>query len=153
MGPDALRLWVASVDYTRDVVLSEEVFRSIYTMMNKYRTTFKVMLGLLHQNHASLPLTNVDMVALYQLREAMKGVLAAYQVYDFHKAVAIVNKWINVDFSAFYLEAAKDRLYCGDGGGVIYQLYNGLLQMLAPITPLLITQAWDYNPNWLKDDM
>jgi isoleucyl-tRNA synthetase len=44
----------------------------------------------------------------------------------------------------------KDRLYCGDSGGVIEEIFNGLLRMLAPITPHLVEEVWEHRPEWLK---
>lgn len=152
LGPDALRLWVAGSDYTRDVVIGEPVLKATSTSLLKYRTTIKMLLGSMNDNALNLPLTTLDKIALVQLDRAMVGVWEAWQTYEFHKAVSIINRWVNVDLSSFYLEGIKDRLYCGDGGGVLYHVFQGLLKMLAPITPMLVEEAWDHRPAWLKND-
>jgi isoleucyl-tRNA synthetase len=82
----------------------------------------------------------------------MKEVATFYDNFEFHKAVSAINRWINNDLSAFYLEAMKDRLYCGDGGGVIEEIFRGLLRMLTPITPLLVEEAWEHRPEWMKQE-
>lgn len=150
LGPDALRLWVASSDYTRDVVIGQSVLQFNHTALSKYRIIFKMLLGSMQPSARSAPLTKLDQIALAQLEAVMTEVAVANENFEFYKGINAINKWINTDLSAFYLEAMKDRLYCGDSGGVIEDIFNGLLRMLAPITPHLVEEVWEYRPEWLK---
>lgn len=152
LGPDALRLWAASSDYTRDVIIGVPVLQAVHSSLIKYRTTTKMLLGSLHESSRTAPLTAVDQIALIQLQDTMDEVGKAYEAYEFHRAYNALNRWVNNDLSAFYLEALKDRLYCGDGGGVLQPILNGFLRMLAPMTPLLVEEAWDHRPEWMKQD-
>ncbi|KAK8074719.1 Isoleucine--tRNA ligase [Apiospora hydei] len=152
LGADALRLWAASSDYTRDVVISVPVLSAIHTALVKYRTIIKMLLGSMHESARSAPLSATDHVAIVQLQDTMQEVEAAFANHEFYKGFNAINRWVNNDFSAFYLEALKDRLYCGDGGGVLEPILNGFLRMLAPMTPSLVEEAWDHRPNWLKQD-
>ncbi|GAW11480.1 hypothetical protein ANO14919_008260 [Xylariales sp. No.14919] len=152
LGPDALRIWAASSDYTRDVVLSVPVLQSIHNALIKYRTTTKMLLGSMHESARTAPLTVIDQVALIQLQDAMDEVGKAFDNYEFYKGYNALNRWVNNDLSAFYLEALKDRLYCGDGGGVLEPILHGFLRMLAPMAPLLVEEAWDHSPEWMKQD-
>lgn len=151
-GPDGLRLWVASSDYTRDVVISKPVLQFNHQAMRKYRLTIKMLLGSLHPEARTAQLTKLDQIALAQLKTVMKEVASAYDNFEFHKGVNAINKWITTDLSAFYMEALKDRLYCGDGGGVLEEIFHGLLRMLTPITPNLVEEAWEYRPQWMKEE-
>ncbi|KAI2628066.1 isoleucyl-tRNA synthetase [Hypomontagnella submonticulosa] len=152
LGPDALRLWAASSDYTRDVVIGVPVLNAIHTALIKYRTILKMLLGSLHQSSRTAPLTTTDHIAIIQLQDTMQEVGKAFDNHEFYKGFAALNRWITNDLSAFYLEAVKDRLYCGDGGGVLEPLLTGLLRMLAPMTPSLVEEAWDHRPTWMKAD-
>jgi isoleucyl-tRNA synthetase len=152
LGPDALRLWVASCDYTHDVVLSEPVLKTIHQALVKYRTTIKMFTGSLHKTARTAPLTALDHIALLQLRDTMAEVGRHYDAHEFNKAFAAINRWVANDLSAFYLEALKDRLYCADGGGVLEPLFVGFLRMLAPVAPVLVEEAWDHRPEWLKQE-
>ncbi|KAI1422618.1 tRNA synthetases class I-domain-containing protein [Xylaria sp. FL1777] len=152
LGPDALRVWAASSDYTRDVVLSIPVLQSIHTALIKYRTTMKMLLGSMHESARTAPLTITDQIALIQLQDTMHEVGKTFDNHEFYKGYNALNRWINNDLSAFYLEALKDRLYCGDGGGVLEPIMNGFLRMLAPMTPLLVEEAWEHRPEWMKQD-
>lgn len=148
-GADALRLWVASSDYTKDIVIGQPVLASVNSALSKYRITFKMLLGSMHESARTSPVTKLDKIALVQLRAVMSEVESAYNSYEFHRAVSAINRWIHTDLSAFYLEASKDRLYCGDGGGVLEEIFHGLLKMLTPITPCLVEEVWNHLPAWM----
>lgn len=152
LGPDALRLWAASGDYTRDVVLSEPVLKSVHQSLVKYRTIIKMLLGSMQESARTTPLTALDQIAIIQLKDVMEEVQKSYDNYDFQRAVSALNRWVANDLSAFYLEGLKDRLYCADGGGVLEPIFFGFLRMLAPITPVLVEEAWDHAPAWLTED-
>ena len=172
LGPDVLRLWVASSDFTRDVVVSDTVIKSVHQSLHKYRVTFKLLLGNLTDYQGSLPyacMSLVDRVALHHLCNVSKFVRQAMDVYEFHKAINAINRYIAEDFSSFYIEAVKDVLYCdepkssgliGDDPGnrrsaaqtVLMHILVELQYMLAPICPLLVEESWEHTPENLKPD-
>ena len=152
LGPDALRIWVATSDYTRDLIIGLPVLQFNHTALLKYRMTLKMLLGSMHPSARAAPITKLDQIALVQLQVVMTEVASAYDNFEFYKGINAVNKWISSDLSAFYLEAMKDRLYCGDGGGVLEEIFHGLLRMLMPITPILVEEAWDHRPEWMKEE-
>lgn len=151
LGPDALRLWVASSEYTKDVALGRQVLRTVHKSLNKYRSIIKMLLGAMNPEMRVGKWNLVDQIALHQLDRVLAEVKDHYARYNFYRAIAAINNWISNDLSAFYLEISKDRLYCGDGGGVLEPIFHGLMRMLAPITPMLVTEAWDHCPSWMKD--
>ncbi|KAI0020736.1 isoleucyl-tRNA synthetase [Xylariomycetidae sp. FL0641] len=152
LGPDALRLWVAGSDYRRDVVIGAPTLQATHNNLIKYRSMLKMLLGSMHECARRSRLSTTDEIALLQLRDVMKTVGESYATHSYNRAITALNDWITNDLSAFYLETLKDRLYCGDGGGVIEHIFNGFLRMLAPITPLLVEEAWEHRPAWLKED-
>lgn len=151
LGVDVLRLWVASSDFTKDITVGLPVLMAVNKALLKYRVTLKMLLGTMTHTARKLPISRLDCIALVQLRDTMKIVSDAYERYEFYKAVHEINRWINNDLSAFYLDGMKDRLYCGDGGGVLEEMFDGLLRMLAPITPSLVQEAWSHRPSWMLD--
>lgn len=152
LGADTLRLWAASSDYTRDVAIGVSVLQAIHTALIKYRTIAKMLLGSMHKSARTAPLTAADHIAIVQLQDTMAEVGKAFNNHEFYKGFSALNRWITNDLSAFYLEASKDRLYCGDGGGVLEPIFNGFMRMLAPMTPSLVEEAWDHRPEWMKND-
>lgn len=164
MGPDALRLWVAGSDYTKDIVIGQPVLKAVHSSLQKYRVTMKLLLGALEDFDPSSAirydaLAKMDKMALLQLSEVTSTAFEAYQSYNFYKAVNAINKWLNNDLSAFYIETVKDRLYADHPERssrravqtVLYHVYCHLQAMLAPVTPLLIEETWNYTPQALKN--
>lgn len=152
LGPDALRLWAGSCEFTTDILIGPTILQPVHNALIRYRTILKMLLGSVHESGRQAPLTKLDQIALLQLSTTMEQVWEAYSNYEFHKGIAILNRWVATDLSAFYLEALKDRLYCGDGGGVIEPILIGMLRMLAPITPVLVEEAWTNRPAWMVED-
>lgn len=152
LGPDALRVWAAMSDYTTDIVIGTGVLQSAHSALIRYRSIIKMLSGSLHESARSAPLTKLDQIALLQLSDTMTQVQGSYERFEFHQGIQALNRWLSNDLSAFYLECLKDRLYCGDGGGVVEPIFNGLLRMLAPITPMLVEEAWANRPEWLQKD-
>jgi isoleucyl-tRNA synthetase len=159
MGPDALRLWVASSDYTKDVVIGQPVLQAVHSSLHKYRTTFKWLLGIMHDYPAPLPVEDfmqqlyfADQIALHQLSKTAAEVWKHYAAYEFHKGVQAINKFINTDLSGFYFEVIKDRLYAEDEEvrrhtqTVLLIIMEELCHMLGPITPHLIEEVWQHIP-------
>ncbi|KAK1985002.1 isoleucyl-tRNA synthetase [Colletotrichum cereale] len=152
LGPDALRLWAASSEYTKDVAVGQAVLKSVHTILVKYRTIIKMLTGSMHESARTAPTTVLDHIALVQLKDVAEEVRRAFAAHEFYKAFNALNRWVANDLSAFYLEAMKDRLYCGDGGGVLEPIFLGFLRMLSPMTPLLVEEAWDHRPDFMKAD-
>ncbi|KAL1898557.1 isoleucine-tRNA ligase [Sporothrix stenoceras] len=151
LGPDALRLWVASSDYSGDVVMSKSVLQNIHTVLVKFRVILRMLLGSMSESARTAPLATIDHIALLQLQDTMKEVSSSYDRFEFYRGLASLNRWVVNDVSAFYLEASKDRLYCGDAGGVLESIFIGMTRMLAPMAPMLVEEAWDHAPDWLKE--
>ncbi|KAH7001536.1 tRNA synthetases class I-domain-containing protein [Ilyonectria destructans] len=152
LGPDAVRLWAASADFTSDVLIGQTILQPVHTALIKYRTIIKMLLGSLNQEARQAPLTKLDQIALVQLSDTMSQVMESYDNYEFHRGIGMINRWVATDLSAFYLEGLKDRLYCGDGGGILEPIFIGFLRMLSPVTPLLVEEAWSHRPAWMAED-
>ena len=165
LGPDALRLWVAGNDYTRDVSVGIPVLQTIHQSLLKLRVTFKLLTGLLdtHRIDRGAPFTSlngIDQMALIQLRKVQSAVLESYDNFDYHRATAAINQYVNAELSAVYVESIKDRLYADatdsrnrvEAQMVLWEIFTKLSRMLAPITPLLVEEACDYLPPQLTSE-
>nr|POF15454.1 isoleucine--trna ligase [Quercus suber] len=169
LGPDVLRLWVASSDYTRDVSVAVPVLQEVQQALQKYRVTFKFLLGVLSDFPLPLEqelnsfersqehLTFADQMILDRLSRTTSAVRNAYEDYQFHKAVKEINILIYNDLSSFYFEICKDRIYTGSAAvrshtqGVLYIVLKTLLNLLGPIVPHLVEEVWEYMPSQLRN--
>jgi isoleucyl-tRNA synthetase len=172
MGSDALRLWVASSDYTRDVSIGQPVLEAVNQALHKYRVTCKWLLGIFSlpscpPNFSSFEELRpgnsanfgvADMLATHRLIQVSHEVHAHYSKYEFYKGMNTLNKWIANDLSAFYFETLKDGIYTGDKKDcqnfqhVLGLIFYELLKMLAPITPLLVEEVWHHIPTALREN-
>lgn len=163
LGPDVLRLWVASSDYTKDVSISQPVLQSVQQALQKYRVTFKFLLGVLHDYPSPSPQSSLlkeldfaDQAVLYQLSKCSNAVHAAYGEYKFYAGINEINKFVNNDLSAFYFEIVKDRLYAGSTAvrrhtqTVLVHIMQELTRMLSPATPHLVEEVWEWLPDAMK---
>jgi isoleucyl-tRNA synthetase len=163
LGPDALRLWVASSDYSKDVVVSDTVIKNVHAALHKYRVTFKLLLGALEGcNPTELvpypELSQMDQIALHQLSQLKQPVMTAYREHEFYRSVSAISRWISSDLSGLYVEAVKDSLYCDNVGTqrrraiqtTLYHIWTELQAMLAPFTPLLVEESWAHAPDSIK---
>ncbi|KAL9044305.1 MAG: hypothetical protein Q9214_002548 [Letrouitia sp. 1 TL-2023] len=165
MGPDALRLWVASCDFTSDIRLSEEALEAVNSALSKYRITFKFLLGVLSDLD---PVTHVgptefmkfsvaSRIALIQLREVCRRVHQHYTALEYSKAIIEINKYINTSLSGLYIEISKDVLYAASSAVrketqlVLFLVLRCLQNMLGPSTPLLVEETWDHTPQNIKN--
>lgn len=168
LGPDALRLWAATGDWTSDVVISQNVIYTVHKSLEKYRITMKVVLGMLADFDPANLVSYEQMmsgsdfqhrIALFQLYKTAEGFRNAMQNYEFHKALSIVNEWIAKDFSGFYIESIKDMIYCDSLHSqrrlvtqtVLFHVMQQFQHMLAPITPLMIEEMHEHTPTLIQE--
>lgn len=176
MGPDALRLWVASSDYTRDVMIGQPVLKSVNGLLHKLRVTFRWLLGALEDFDpasdalwivsedgdrkdwaARRPLSFATRAATHHLHTTLDQANAAFQAYEPYRAILSITRYVNVYLSAFYFEYSKDLLYAGtlqerrQVQGMCFEVLKGLLTMLAPVTPILVREVVDHCPSKVKE--
>ena len=162
MGIDALRLWAASCDYTKDVVVSPDALKKNNIVLAKYRTTFKQLIGLLNDHDPSTGsprlehLSTNHKIALIHLSSMEETIAVHYDRMEYHKAINALNRYVFSDLSAFYFESIKDAAYCGTSvqraavQATAYEILGVLQGVLAPITPLLIQEIQHHLPEALR---
>ncbi|KPI46093.1 Isoleucine--tRNA ligase [Cyphellophora attinorum] len=167
LGPDALRLWVASTDFTKDVTISDKVVKSTHSALDKLRVTFKVLLGMLGPDFdptaGLLPfkdLAQLDQLMHHRLFSTIEQVRSAYDKYEFHRGIALINKFVATDLSGLYLESVKDIIYCDAVNSprrksavtTLYDIFASLQELLAPVLPLLVEETWEHSSAAVKAD-
>jgi isoleucyl-tRNA synthetase len=155
-GADLLRLWVASVDFSEDVRLSDTITDRLSEAYRKLRNTFRYMLGNVGDfNPAAdaLPgekLGGFDAWVLLKAEELVRKCLVWYREYAFHKVYRAVYEFATTDLSAVYFDVSKDRLYTSgpasetrrSGQTALYRLNLALARLLAPILSYTCEEVW-----------
>ena len=116
-GADVLRLWVASVDYSQDVSISDNILKQVSDTYRRFRNTFRFLLGSLDDfNDATDAVTEwnalepIDQWAMVRTLKLLRDVEAGYDSYRFNLVYREVYEFVN-DLSAVYMDVIKDRLY------------------------------------------
>lgn len=159
-GADVLRLWVASVDYTEDVRISDDLMSQVQESYRKIRNTYRFMLGNLSDFEPSKDIVTFEAMRPYdqflmvRLNEILKDIQNAYTNFDYKEIYKILNSFIAVNLSNFYLDFTKDILYIEGKDSlarrsvqtVIYHVLKTLLVITAPILPYTSEEAYQYMP-------
>ncbi len=154
-GAEILRLWVASIHYTEDVRLGEEVLSRLREAYRKIRNTNRFLLGNLYDfdSHKALPfsaLSELDRWALARLASVAEQAEKAYQAFEFSEAYRALHRFCLVDLSNFYLDILKDPLYISAPESprrraaqtTLSIILDTLVRLLAPILPFTTEEIW-----------
>lgn len=157
-GADILRLWVASVDYTSDVRISNDMLKQSAEAYRKIRNTFRFLLGNLSDfdfekdkiSYTQMP--EVDQYMINLLNDLVEKVLNAYENYKFDDVYRYILTYVTNDLSAFYLDFTKDILYIEAKDNlerrsiqtVFYENLSYLVRLLTPIIPHTTEEVYSY---------
>ena len=151
-GADVLRLWAASIDYSEDCKVDDNILKQVAETYRKIRNTFRFLLGglrklgeerydeLLDTEHN---LDVLDKMILNRLNEVVNTVRKSYEEYNFAAGVSAIMNFMTVDLSSFYLDIIKDSLYCDSVSSLrrrqiqstLYTLTDKLVRLITPIIP------------------
>mmetsp|Transcript_13935 Transcript_13935/g.39995 ORF Transcript_13935/g.39995 Transcript_13935/m.39995 type:complete len:1073 (-) Transcript_13935:1753-4971(-) len=159
-GADVLRLWVASVDYTSDVLIGDRIISQVADVYRKIRFTLRYILGNLSDFDPAkdaIPfesLAATDKYILSRFSSLLEECTAAYDNYQFCRVYQALQRFVVLDLSNFYLDVVKDRLYVSEPTSkdrracqtVLNHLLTGILPVIAPITPHMAEDAWQNLP-------
>ncbi|OGS24594.1 MAG: hypothetical protein A2297_02030, partial [Elusimicrobia bacterium RIFOXYB2_FULL_48_7] len=155
-GAEILRLWVSSSDYSEDVRISKEIIERLVETYRKIRNTIRFIIGnLCDYEHGKNrikyeDLPELEKYMLLRLQQLNRDVTKAYDAYEFHSVISLVNNFCVLDLSGFYLDILKDRLYTYPadskerraGQTVLHEILITLLKLLSPILTFTAEEAW-----------
>ena len=154
-GADTLRLWVASTDYTSDVLIGGNILKQTSDAYRKLRGTIRFLMGNVNDFNPAedaVPYDELPAFDKYVLRKTADAIDAmdrAYETYSYSTAVSAL-----FSFTAFlsnvYLDVSKDRLYVEapegkqrrDAQTVVAHVLEALVAAVAPVTPHLAEEAY-----------
>ncbi len=157
-GAEVLRLWVASVDFTEDVRISETILARLSEAYRKLRNTFRYALGNLCDFDPATDavpgseLLEIDQWILVRAEKLVKQCVELYDQLAFHKVYRAVYDFATIDLSSIYFDVLKDRLYTFAPKSqarrsvqtALYRLVHSLLRVLAPIMTFTAEEAWGH---------
>jgi len=162
-GADVLRLWVASVEFTADMRLGDELLKAIGSVYRNLRNRLRMLLGLigdLEPAHliAREELEPIDRLALARVDDVAHRVVEHYKAYRLHDVFLALVDFDTADLSSFYVDVLKDPLYSGARDGrrrrsaqtAIFAILEVLCALFAPLLSFTAEEAWQYVPGGLR---
>ena len=162
LGAEIIRLWSASVDYTQDVRISNDILKQVSETYRKIRNTFRFLLGNLFNgsfdNRTDLlsydELEELDKYMVLKLEKVVAKVLDYYENYQFNSITTELINFFNVELSSFYLDYGKDILYIEAEKShkrlsmltVLYTVLSKSVRLLAPILSFTAEEVYDNMP-------
>ena len=155
-GADIVRWWVASTDYSGDVLISDEIMKRVVESYRRIRNTLRFLLANTSDfdpvAHA-LPVDEwleIDRYAVARLDALQKELLAHLDVFEFQPVTSKLQTYCSEDLGGFYLDVLKDRLYTSKADGLprrsaqnaLWHITNTLLRLMAPFISFTAEEAW-----------
>jgi isoleucyl-tRNA synthetase len=154
-GADVLRLWVASVDYQNDMACGPNLLKGMGEAYRKIRNTMRYLLGNLYDFDPGKDVVepkahSIDAWMTTKIMLWASEIRAAYQYYEFHNVFKLIYEFCNVEISAVYAKAIKDRLYCElpsspkrrTSQTVCFRALLHLIEACAPVLAFTAEEAW-----------
>ncbi|MBZ5674075.1 MAG: isoleucine--tRNA ligase [Acidobacteriia bacterium] len=157
-GADVLRLWVASIDFTEDVRLSNTILDRLIEAYRKLRNTFRYALGNLHDFNPekdAVPVAEmleIDRWILARTEDLVRRCRGWYDTLEFHKVYRAIYDFTTADLSARYFDILKDRLYTAatssrerrSGQSALYKVHYALVRLMAPLLAFTTEEVWSH---------
>ncbi|PCH57355.1 MAG: isoleucine--tRNA ligase [Legionellales bacterium] len=160
LGADVLRLWAASVDYTKEMHVSEEILKRSSDTYRRIRNTMRFLLANLHDFDpasnlvATDKLLELDLWIINYTNTMQDEIIAAYNSYNFHAIYQKIHNFCVLELGGFYLDIIKDRQYTCSANGVprrsaqtaMYYVAQAMVRWLAPILSFTSEEIWQHLP-------
>ncbi len=156
LGADILRLWVASVNYTQEITVSDEIFKRQADAYRRIRNTSRFLLANMNgfeptQHSVAFD----DMIALDRwvvgkAADLQEEIIDAYNNYEFHAVVQKIMNFCTAELGGFYLDIIKDRQYTAKSDSVarrscqtaLFLIAEALVRWMAPIMSFTAQEIW-----------
>ena len=164
-GADVMRLWVSSVDTSTDVPCDDAILGHVGEAYRKIRNTLRFLLGEIEGQFdpatdavALDELLSYDRLTLARMCEVHSVVTEAYRGYRFNVVYRNLYDYVT-ELSNGYLNATKDRVYCGQKDGadrrsaltVWAQILSMLVHDLQPILCFTCDEVMAFLPESMRD--
>ncbi|WP_051361887.1 isoleucine--tRNA ligase [Solimonas soli] len=160
LGADVLRLWVASSDYSGEIVLSKTLLQRIAEAYRRIRNTARYLLGSFKDFDPATDLVApdqlvaVDAWAIAQAAALQAELKEAYGRREFHLVYHKLHNYCVNDLGGLYLDLLKDRLYTLPSRSLarrsaqtaLLHIAEGMVRWIAPILSYTADEIWRMLP-------
>jgi isoleucyl-tRNA synthetase len=160
LGADVLRLWIASTDYSAEMIVSQDNFNRSADVYRRIRNTARFLLANLYQFEptsqllAASELLELDKWAVATAAQYQTEIYQAYDSYKFHLVVQKIHHFCSIEMGSFYLDIIKDRQYTTQKNSrarlsaqtAMYHIVAALVRWLAPILSFTAEEIYQHMP-------
>jgi len=157
-GADVVRLWVASVEFTDDIVISPTILTRLSEAYRKLRNTFRYALGNLwdfdpaQDAVPTAELPELDRWILLQAEQLVRDCRRWYEELAFHRIYHAIYDFATTELSAVYFDVLKDRLYTTaprsrarrSAQTALYRINYALVRLAAPLLSYTAEEVWQH---------
>ncbi len=145
---DVIRYWTASARLGMDTVFSETQLKIGHRLVTKLWNAFRFAAEPVekYDKADSRKLDVLNEWLLHQFSKTVQNYIKAFDAYEYHAALEVIEKFFWSDFCDNYLELVKDQFFNPDNydaaiiAGTRFTLYEvgfGILQLFAPSIPFV----------------
>ncbi len=156
-GAEVVRLWVASVEFTDDVIISDTILARLSEAYRKLRNTFRYALGNLSDfdpaadGVPAAELPELDQWILVRTEQLVRDCRRWYDELSFHRVYRAVYDFATIDLSSIYFDVLKDRLYTSatrsharrSAQAALWRITWALVRLMAPLLSFTTEEVWD----------
>jgi isoleucyl-tRNA synthetase len=157
-GADVVRLWVASVEFTDDIVISPSILTRLSEAYRKLRNTFRYALGNMwdfdpaQDAVPTAELPELDRWILLQAEQLVRDCRRWYEELAFHRIYHAIYDFATTELSAVYFDVLKDRLYTTaprsrarrSAQTALYRINYALVRLAAPLLSYTAEEVWQH---------
>lgn len=155
-GAEILRLFIASVDYTADMRITEDALKQVSEVYKKIRNSCRFLLGNLydydHEKNRVAPenMQPIDRWILQKKNELLRKLKEAYDNYQFHIVYYYLQSFCSTELSSVYMDVVKDRLYTSaadsperrSAQSAMYETLLDLTKAMYPVLSFTTEEIW-----------
>ncbi|KAG1900331.1 tRNA synthetases class I-domain-containing protein [Suillus fuscotomentosus] len=161
-GADVLRLWVATVEYWRDMSIGPTVLAQCAESMRKIRNSARFILGnigttIQRKHFVPVERSELGLAERFVMNELYKldqTAAEGYANYNFPKVMNSLTNFANITLSSLYFDIRKDCLYANDIQSVerravvttLAKVLDSMTSVMAPVLPYLAEEIPQYSP-------
>lgn len=161
LGADVLRLWVASVDNSVDMSISQNILQQVSDTYRRFRNTFRFLLGSLSDFDAEKnavakwdSLEPIDQYMMARTADLLDKIEIAYDGFQFSDVYRLTYDFVN-ELSSVYLDVTKDRIYSEAPDSprrraaqtVMFNILEVLVRTLSPVLSFTTDEVWEHYPS------
>lgn len=155
-GNDVLRFWIVHEYHKTQIQFGQDILNKMSKRVFEIRSIIRFLVSNINdfdENSNKIEYENLlepDKYMLHKLTSIVNQANELYNDYNLNKIILLIENFLLIDVSSFYIRLLKDRLYCEaqfsfqrqSAQYVLLKLLENCLIILAPILPHLCEEAF-----------